>query len=261
MAGKLCRANAREERVSRTPTLVSDPLLPNGDRASKPSVSEQTRITGYTPENIEDWDFRVAGADPAADFFYETSFQYVTDVHANRVAFILVFVERGAMQISDGEYFVVTSESESYFNTVTQARIRDKLTRRRRLKSRALRSLWREWKKYGRVKPTFVPLTHWLYLPQLIRRSLIEPADACAEATSEMNVVYGGLRDAANEQRYVVPTEENTRRLHKEHGRIIDAAELEWAVDRFTRSSAASRGDGALGHQRNDARLQGPTVR
>lgn len=135
----------------------------------------------FTKRNIEDWDFRGVQPGTEADYFLWSHYPEVVAVDSFRAVLIAGAVEDGLAKVSeDREYIVPVSDSEFWrgrdgvletrkgtfemrrevfsdskfemFDGYMKARLRDRLTRSGRFESRVRSSLWREWKKYARVK-------------------------------------------------------------------------------------------------------------
>jgi hypothetical protein len=117
--------------------------------------------TRLTIENIEDWDFRVPGADPEADAFYADNRALVERVAVMRRRWIVAYLEDELLRWWNGSNLIVPEDYEHVLERTTRPSLRDRLGRgRRRLDARVRRSLWLEWAKYGRIKLSLFPPGH-----------------------------------------------------------------------------------------------------
>lgn len=143
-----------------------------------------TRIT-YTRDNIEDWDFRSYVSPlhgsmeermriaPGVELFLSTHFTDVLAVDYLRIVFVKGLVESGIGELSDDkEYVTLYPGGEAIIRHMTSWR--DSLSSDGRFRRRIVKSLVREWEKYGRLKFTIMPADMKKQFPGLFEDATAE---------------------------------------------------------------------------------------
>jgi hypothetical protein len=118
----------------------------------------------YTDENIEDWDFRsyrspmLEGgmdlSDPMVTFL-STHWSQVLVTDYIRLTMLNTLLDQGQATLTPDGDVMLTSFGEQVLPHMT--RPRDVLTEEGRRNRRTVKSLVREWKKYGRLPYTILP--------------------------------------------------------------------------------------------------------
>lgn len=134
---------------------------------SGPPTASVTMPT-YTRDNIEDWDFRSYVSplrrdkaaqmwhDTGAERFLSTHFTEVIAVDYARIVLLDTLIKHGVGELSDDkEYVMLHPGGESVVRHMSSWR--DLLTQDARFQRRVVKSLVREWEKYGRLKFTIMP--------------------------------------------------------------------------------------------------------
>jgi hypothetical protein len=125
-------------------------------------------LTRLTLDNIEDWDFRsyveprTRGEttrtlrEPGPNQFLYANYEFVQHVDSLRYAHLRFFLEHEMARYSDDGHDVVL---EPLGETMLRFRgsWRDVLTKDGRLERKIVKSLQREWKKYGRFRLRLIP--------------------------------------------------------------------------------------------------------
>jgi hypothetical protein len=106
--------------------------------------------------NIEDWDFRsVPRTGGDKDEFLGNNYTLAVTVEALRFLSLKRLIEMEIGIVSDDREYLTFPDpdhEECFRGYTSSVRLRDLLTREGRLDRWVQSSLWREWKKYGRVK-------------------------------------------------------------------------------------------------------------
>jgi hypothetical protein len=119
----------------------------------------------YTMDNIEDWDFRSwrsplleggsSYSDPATIFLEKHLFEVLAIDHVRLIVIKSILDHDLGHLAPEKSALLLTPEGERILHYTTTWR--DLFTQDGRLHRRVVRSLEREWKKYGQIRPTLLP--------------------------------------------------------------------------------------------------------